>query len=124
MFWRQDPDRCRILEWVVYDINIDRPLASTSPVYEKIMMDQREDDGFSFDTSIPMTDGFVIDLDWSFRYRALARGGAFTYKEIHVNVVVCRDEVLTQINPGFISYNLWLDLPSNEQIIINPLEYF
>jgi len=87
-------------------------------------MANREDDGFGFDTTTPMTDGTVIEFMFNFRYRALARGGAYEFKNFRVHVKVCGFEVIELSDDDEQLYELWLDLPRNEYLEVDPRDYF
>jgi hypothetical protein len=62
MFMREDETRCRFVSYDVYDYNLDIKLINlpNSEEYQKLGMADREDDGFSFNTSTPMTDGTIV----------------------------------------------------------------
>jgi len=61
--------------------------------------------GINLDTTVPMTDGTVISLDYSFTIRASAFGGAAVSKAVTISIFVCRNEVISLIEDAALTHS-------------------
>ncbi len=48
----------------------------------------------------------VVAFDYSFKVRATAGGGAQAFKQIDVSIVVCRNEVLSPVDPSLLTVSM------------------
>lgn len=126
MFYPADPWRCRIVHHdIFHKANNTMPQAGQELFYQ-LKYSFREDDGFKFDTLMKLTDGWIKNITFPFRYRALAKGGAFIFKDVNIHIKICGYEVLRQFLPvpAVKQIELWQDQPFDETAMINPRELF
>ena len=54
--------------------------------------------GLSIDTTVPITDGTVVDVPYSFAIKATAKGGFVQWKAVNSKIVVCGSEIISKID--------------------------
>jgi len=64
--------------------------------------------GLNIDTTVPLTDGTVVDVPHSFAIKATAKGGFSHWKAIDSKIVVCGFEVISRVDE--INYAKTLDI--------------
>jgi hypothetical protein len=63
-----------------------------------LRLPQREGIAVELNSTIPMTDGSVIEQVYDFRIKAVADGGSIMMKHIQVRIIVCRYETISAVN--------------------------
>jgi len=114
MFERTDPNRCGVGEVIFLHMN-DSVIEEGHLLYDKLLLDnQTVDSPVIFDSDEPLTDGFVVNKFYNFKYQVITEGGQEFVKEFQVKVVICRDETLSLTDASLLEYELYLDSPQGD----------
>ena len=75
-------------------------LVSGNIVYTALVLSERIDlmSGLNIDTTVPLTDGTVVDVPHSFAIKATAKGGFSHWKAIDSKIIVCGFEAISRVD--------------------------
>lgn len=111
LFTQIDSTRCEIYE--IYEFNFESDVSLSGDLETLLAIADRTDkmSGFVVDTTVPITDGRVISIDYSFTIASYAREDNFQFKDISFKIIVCGSETIT--NTNLTPYEIVMDIGPN-----------
>jgi hypothetical protein len=101
LFIRAEPTRCPIETYDIYTNDTETLITPGHPFHDPFLLGDRVDAELRLDTTFlsSKTDGTITTVDYPFKIKAVAEGGAFIWKQFVARVVVCRYESVTLLQP-------------------------
>jgi len=123
IFVQIDSTRCGLEKLEVFD-SISGTAVTSGTLYTVLALASRSDlmSGINIDTTVPLTDGTVIDVPYSFAIKATASGGFSHWKAFNSKIIVCGIETLS---PDQATYSHSLDIgPSATTFTVDVASWF
>jgi len=93
MFTYNDTKRCLALTYEIYHDN-ETVIDTSDELYSVLKLSERTNGSLVLDTNSAAQDGTVIQLEYKFKIKAVNAGGAFGWKDVQFNIIICGYEVL------------------------------
>ncbi len=105
LFVKSENTRCAIPTFEILKAD-GTTLDPTDSLYSLLDVANRGTNDIKIDSTVAMTDGMVVSIDYPFKVRAVAEGGTSIEKEINAKIIVCGWEHISLVSSSAIEHTL------------------
>jgi len=105
LFVRTETSRCAITNFEILDAQ-GTAIGSNDSLYTLLDVANRNSNLIKIDTTVAQTDGTIVNVEHTFRVKAIAEGGASLIKDVTARVIICGFESISLASPSQIDKTL------------------